>query len=187
MQLDREQLRRSLTPLLDMFWQTKRRSIHTGMPGIVDSFNPVTRRGNVQGAPRLVSSDGSSVNRSLYLNVPFLFPSIGGFTLLSRVRKGDNVWLMFSERGLRQWKKEYGQLYIPDPGHFFSSSDAVALPGFGPQELTPATTTGMALQSDDGTKSVRIEDDRVEIYCGASFIRLTNDSITASSARIDLN
>lgn len=185
--IDREQLRSSLTPLLEMLWQSKRLDIHTGMPGIVQSYSPNTRRGRIQAAPRIVKNDGTTMNRAEYVNVPFLWPSIGGFTLLSRVRNGDNVWLLFSERGLRQWKKAFGQLYTPDPGHFFSEADAVAVPGFGPQELTPATTTGMTLQSDDGTKSVRIEDDRVEMFCGASFIRLTNDRITLSSARIDLN
>ena len=49
------------------------------------------------------------------------------------LERGDPVLLLYSQRGLANWKKTLG-VAAPDTIGFFSEKDAFAIPGFGTDE-----------------------------------------------------
>lgn len=69
--------------------------------------------------------------------------------------------LLFSERGLEQFKKTF-MLSDPDHGFLFDEKDAVAMPGFGALRITPATD-GLTVQTEDGTNFLSIRPGNIEI------------------------
>lgn len=180
-----------LDQLLDFwFWQYAKR-LHTFGPGMVREYDPETKRAAVQVALNmLVSRDGdmnnlSSMARPVIQDVPVCWPSSGGYVQIMPVRSGDMVMVFFSERGIEAFKETF-EVSDPTPDRIMSEIDAVAVPGFGALRITPATTTGAAIQTEDGTKSVRIEEDRVEAYCNGSFVRVEDGMATIDASVIVL-
>ena len=146
---------------------------------MVETFDAAKRRARVQPALQLVLDDGTTLDRPPLVNVPVLFPSGGGFVFTFPLGEGDPVLLLFSERGLTTFKETY-ETTIPTAGRFFSQSDAMALPGFGPLHLMPATDTGSAWQTDDGTRSIRLEPNRVEAHVGDTSLVIEEGRVTAN-------
>ena len=159
-------------------WSKER--LHTLMPGIIETYDAETRRARILPALRLLMTDGEVMPRALAINVPILFPAGGGYTMSFNLVAGDGVILMFSERGITEFKKTF-ELSNPDKTRLFDESDAVAMAGFGPLSITPASSTGATLQTNDGTKSVIVESDKVELRCGSSYFRVTESEIVMSA------
>ena len=105
------------------------------VPGIVESFDPRTRRAVVRGALNVVTTNGTELQRASLVNVPVVWPSGGGYTLSFQLAVGDPVLLVYSMRGLDQWKQTHAEA-TPDEGVFFDESDAIAIPGFGQAAAT---------------------------------------------------
>ncbi|MCY3554990.1 MAG: Gp138 family membrane-puncturing spike protein [Gemmatimonadetes bacterium] len=162
-----------------------RKGLHTCLPGIVETYDAATRRAKVRFALRQVRTDGKEVEKAPLVNVPVVFPSGGGFTFTFPLAEGDPVWLMFSERGLSAFKKTF-ELATPAMGRFHDQSDAVAIPGFGALQITPADTDASAWQTEDGSKSVRLRDDGVEIHAGNTEVLVREDgNVTINVASAD--
>ena len=132
MTLNREETYTSLTSALRyILGQWARNSLHTCKPGIVEGYNTETKRARVKSALRIVLAgedpgvDGEALEGAVSVDVPVLFPSGGGHTLVFPLAAGDPVMLLFSERGLTEFKKTYA-LATPDKARFFSEADAVA-------------------------------------------------------------
>ena len=85
------------------------KGIYTCLPGLVVSYDAATRRANVQ----------------------VLFPCGGQSAFTFPVEAGDAVLLVYSQRGLRDFKKTHA-MSQPGVESFFSYRDAFAIPGFGP-------------------------------------------------------
>ena len=107
------------------------KDVYTCMPGVVQQYDPHTRRAVVRGALRIVTTDGREIERVAIRNVPVVFPSGGGFALTFPLRPGDPVLLVYSQRGLSEFKRTL-DVSAPDVDGFFSEKDAIAIPGFGP-------------------------------------------------------
>lgn len=135
--------------------------LNTGLPGIIRSYDPITKRARVAPAVLRLMTDGRTFELPEVVNVPVMHPSGGGYTLLFPLQPGDAVWLAFSQRGLSRFKQGY-TVSAPDEG-MFSIKDAVAMAGFGSLSVTPASTTGVSLQSDDGSHSIVIDDTGINI------------------------
>ena len=126
---------------------------------------------------------GDAVPRGLAVNVPVLWPSTSEYAVIMPLARGDRGMLVFSERGMTEFKAT-GQLASPDVARFFDASDAVFLPSdFGHPVSTPASSTGACIQTHDGRRSVRVERDRVELYCGESYLRIDEEEIVMSAPR----
>ena len=140
-----------------------RYSVHTALPGIIETYNASTRRAQVLLAIEALMEDGKCHARAPLLDVPVLFPSGSGGTILIELRKGDNVWVMFAERGIQDWKKTL-KLAQPSPRHVFSPSDAVALAGFGPaSSVTPASNSGISIQSNNADLSITVDGNSITL------------------------
>lgn len=75
--------------------------------------------------------DGTFVELPPINDVPVMFQSAGGGILSFPVQVGDTVLLLFSDRGLDEWKASTGSedVYHPRTRRNSSLADAIALPG----------------------------------------------------------
>ncbi len=141
------------------------KSLNACLPGIITSYDSTTRRATVQPALDTLTTDGRRVEPPPIANVPIVWPSGGGYTLVLPLRVGDPVLLVFSQRGLTKFKQSYGRS-IPDEDSLFDLRDAIAIPGFGPPPSNPITsvsTTGITLQANDGASYITVEPDGIRI------------------------
>lgn len=172
----------ALETVLDEWSRSK---FHTSMPGIIESVNMNTRRARVKFALEAVDYDGTCFARAPLLDVPIIYPSGSGGIIIIHLEAGDNVWIMFSERGIQKWKESF-TLSEPIPHRIFSQSDAVVLAGFGPHgSITPRANQGISIQTLNGNISIRVDSTGitldvprdVDIKLGAGAIkRLLTDS-----------
>ena len=168
--------------------------VHTARPGIIEHFNPSTRRAIVRPAIDLLMTDGELKRKVPAVNVPVIFPSGGGITQTNILLPGDAVLVIFSERGLTEFKKTFTYAR-PDSNRLFSETDAICVPGFGPLNVKPATTSGSAWQTYEGDTSIVVKDKEIkitpdddvsQILIKPKDILLMAEQITLNAARIDL-
>ena len=175
---------RSITTMLDkVLFEWSKNSLHTAMPGVVDSYDATTRRARVRPALRLVMTgarpgeDGEMMERALAVNVPVMWSSSGGFAGMMPLNPGDRGMLLFSERGMTEFKTT-GTIATPDKSRFFSESDGVFYPcDFGIEAATPASATAAVIQTLDGTRSMLVDTDRVELRAGDTRVTATESDI----------
>ena len=178
---------RSLTTVLDKVLQEWSKShLHISMPGLIESYDAATRRARVRPALRLVMAgalpgeDGKTMERALAVNVPVMWPAGGGRTALMPLNSGDRGMLLFSERGMTEFKTT-GAISTPDKSRFFSESDGVFMPcDFGIEPATPASATAAVLQTLDGSQSLVVDEDRVELRSGDTRVIATESGIQLS-------
>ena len=164
--IDRETDFRSLTTVLRLVLDEFRRTLLTSVPGIVEEFDPETRRARVQPALQMRLSSGKLLSQAPLLDVPVIFPSGGGYTMLFQLVPGDPVQVFFTHRGLSEFKQSLAES-PPSPGRIISATDAVLIPGWGGRAgelaLSPAVEEGVSLQREDGTASIRLTADRITL------------------------
>lgn len=198
--VNREHPRDRLGDLLEfVLAQWSKTNLHTAIPGLIETYEPETRRARVRIALRLVltgdapGQDGETMERSPAVNVPVVFPAGGGLSMFFPLEPGDAVLVVFSERGLTDFKTSF-DLATPDVGRFFNESDAIALAGFGPLTLTPASQTGATLQTEDGRTFVEIEATRARLKHGDQQVDLddagmradiTGNAVVVASGNVD--
>ncbi len=151
--------------------------VNTAMPGIVDRYDAATKRARVQPALRTIiaPSEGSpdadppvpprprrEEDKPTIIDVPVVHPSAGGLIVHLPLRKGDPVVLLFSQRGIAAFKQTFA-VSNPTRGNFFDMGDAMALPGFGALNITPASTEGLSVQTEDGDTSIVLTPGNVTI------------------------
>ena len=150
--------------------------LYTAMPGEIVAYDAATRRADVRGALAVMVKNGrleEPVDRPVISNVPVLFPAsgfmdrMGGFLMSFPLKAGDSVLLLFSMRGLAQWKLTNGRLAvadkapIPDVDSFLAERDAIAIPGFGPEmgHLPPEGWPSVEVTvEDDNLLRLRVKD-----------------------------
>ena len=159
-------------------------NVHTALPGIVTYYDAETRRADVNIAVRMVMTDGTEMARPPLFNVPVLFPSGGGYTMTFPVSKGDGVLLVFNERSIATWKQTFEEA-TPTLLNVLSYADAVAVAGFGPLSVTPASS-GASMQSVDGSNYVTLNSQGVEIKHSGN-VNIDADSITLHSSTLTHN
>ena len=164
--IDRETDFRSLTTMLRSVLDEFRKTLLTSVPGIVEQFDPETRRARVQLAIQMRLSSGELLSQTPLLDVPVIFPSGGGYTMLFQLLPGDPVQVFFTHRGLTEFKQSLAES-PPSPGRIMSATDAVLIPGWGggagKLTMSPAVSEGVSLQREDGSASIRLTGDRITL------------------------
>ena len=163
--------------------------VHTGMPGIVRAYDPRTKRARVQPAIRTrlratEKDEARLVDKQPILNVPLRQPATGDHMVHHQVDEGDVVWLFFSERGLAQFKAQWGEISDPTVGCYFAMGDAVAVP-WGVEDIMPVRTTGWLVQSRSGESYISLDGDTVRLVTGGSSIVMTPDTITVRAPTVN--
>lgn len=106
-------------------------NMHTAIPAVVVRIKDLgTKCVDVQPSLSIRDEDGTiEVERSIIYNVPVVMPCTkdGGITFPMSV--GDTVLLVFSMRGLSNWKRESATKVSPESMNVMSPSDAIAIAG----------------------------------------------------------
>ena len=171
--------------------QWAKSALHTTRPGLIESYDPVTRRARVRAGLRTVltgeapGEDGEGMEPAVSVNVPVLWPFGGGVIMHFKLAEGDPVHLVFSERGLSEFKTTY-ELSTPDKTRFFSEADAVAIVGYGPLEIESALEEGAVIQTYDGKTFIEVSGDKVRVKHGDQNVLLTDDGVTIEADRVDI-
>jgi hypothetical protein len=184
--LDTEKEYDNLTDALKFVFNQLIKTIFVSIPGIIESYDSTTKRCRVRPAINILLTDGTTTAQSAIVNVPVLWPSGGGFTLLSPLPSGTPVELKFSQRGITKFKETFSQ---EDPGNgIFDKEDAHVIPSYGGLSVTPVSETGMCLQKEDGSFYVCIEDDRVMINGDSdTAIAFTDMKVAFDTLKAELN
>lgn len=148
--------RRSLMTGVSLGLDWLRKNINTSMPGVVKAFDPARSMAVVQPAIKVRLQDDTERELPDILDVPVVYPAGGGYAITFPVRVGDPVLMLFSQRGLTEWKRTL-DVASADRGVFHSMGDAVAIPGFGADVDADAMTIRVP---DDG--ELRINGDALD-------------------------
>ena len=128
--------------------------VNTAMPGKIVEYDADTRRASVRGSLRLLTRDRRVLRRPVINNVPVLFPEAGGYSIRFPLSEGDNVLLIFNQRGLDHWKVAHLES-SPGLGPILAERDAVALAGFGAAgNSPPAVEDALVLSGPNGYLAV---------------------------------
>jgi hypothetical protein len=145
----------NLTDAIQFAFNQLIKGLYVSIPGIIQSYDPEKKRATVTPAIRILKTDNSTEDQQPIANVPVIWPSGGGFTLLFPLVSGDPVNIFFSQRGITKFKETYG---IEDPGiGLLDKEDAYIIAGFGGLEVTPAVSDAMNLQDENGLNFLSID------------------------------
>ena len=151
----------NMTDTLKFFFEQCVKNLYVSIPGIIDSYNPATKRAIVHPAINIQKTDGEIIQHESIVNVPVVWPSGGGFTIIAPIIAGDAVLICFSQRGITKFKEIFSE---SDPGiGLFDKEDAYVLAGFGALSITPATESGISMQADAGADYIFVEDNKIEV------------------------
>jgi len=157
-----------LSQLLPFFFRQAMKDVATAIPGLIQSYDPATRRARVLPAINRILTDGRSLQRPVIVDVPVIFPSGGQFILHFPLQPNDAVMLIFSERGIQNFKESFTR-QDATPGAMFEERDAVAFPGFGSASgVEIADTDNLCLQADDGEERIVIKENTIQIFVDAT-------------------
>lgn len=129
--------------------------VHTGMPGIVEKYDASKQTCDVKPAiKRVIKNPGQErlvEEIPIVQNVRVQWPSAGGFWVTMPIKKGDYVWLVFSEASDNKFR-ETGDEAEPDDLRRHNLGDASCYPIPGPDDntTTDASDTDMVLGKDGG-------------------------------------
>jgi hypothetical protein len=185
--LNKEQIYENFSEAIDFILEQFKKSLNTSLPAIVQSYDPTTKRAKVLPAIRRLFTDGSSQSLPILIDVPVIFPSAGGFTITMPVKPNDSVLLVFTQRGLTNFKNNFTESMPTDS--LLNIQDAVAIVGFGALNITPASNSGCTMQDNTGVNAVIVEDGKVEIKKGANTVVVDDSQLQASiqGATLTLN
>lgn len=166
-----------MTDALQFVFNQLLKDIWISIPGIIESYNQSTKRCIVTPAIKIRKTDGTTETQSSIVNVPVVWPSGGGFAILSPLPKGTPVKIWFSQRGITAFKETFTE---SDPGgRLFDKEDACVVAGYGSLEVTPATPDGISMQTEDGTNYIFVEDGNIEINA--------TTKVTVNAPLVDVN
>ena len=141
--------------------------INSAMPGEIVEYDDTTRLATVRGSLRMLLKNGEQVQRPVVRNAPVWFPEAGGYSIRYPLTAGDSVLLIFSQRGLDEWRSSHAES-APGIGPILSYRDAIVLAGFGPPppaprhpNLAPAAVEDALVLNGPGGY-LAIKDDAVE-------------------------
>ena len=174
-----ENPRPNLTEAIRFAIEQSMKDLYTSIPGVIVNYDSATRRARIQPAVQRELTSGEMVNLPEIANVPVVHPTAGGYSVLFPVQPGDPCLLVFSQRGITGFKTNF-EVAQPDE-NMHDLQDAVAILGFGPISLAPASSSGVSMQSDDGTNYVAVESGQINVVTPGNVDVQAGGSITATA------
>jgi len=161
--------------------EARMKELHTSMPGIIESVDFSNQTLTVQPAIRriFVTRDGDKeilvpTDLPILINVPFIYPRGGGYSITLPVAKGDECLLNFSERSIDNWHNT-GKVSKPLGKRFHSLSDATAIVGLSsiPNKIENYSNSELQLRKDDGSAVISIKpDSSIKMQNSNGFVEL---------------
>ena len=127
----------TLESILTNFLTSYMQDCFFAMPAVVVSVRNLEQLSlDVQPLPNRNFKDGDSAEYPVLYHVPAIMPYTGSSALLMPVQAGDTVMLVFSQRGIDEFKSGSDIAY--DTGNrYMSIQDAVAIIGISPFSKSP--------------------------------------------------
>lgn len=144
--------------------------VRGAVPARVVAYDAAARRARVQPGTHMLLDDGTSMPRAPLSDVPVVMPAVAGWAIVLPVAVGDTGLLVYCDRDISGFKQT-GQPGPLPTDRIQAEQDCVFLPGFGISAVTPASTSGVSIQSDDGSTAVIVE---------AGHIQLDADRVTVN-------
>jgi len=138
------------------------KNIYTCLPANIKTYDASTKRAVVEISLNLVTTNDEELPYPAIAEVPVIFPASSQYIIQFPLVEGDNVLVLFSQRGLSQFKETYTQSK-PDDSGFFSLKDAVAIPGFGSLSNTPAQSDALTVQTVDGSTFMALKPGQITL------------------------
>lgn len=149
------------------------RDVHVALAGRVESYDSDKQRADIQPLIQelLPLRDGGEKLETIpeIPNVPIIFPRAGGFFITFPIQKGDFVQLIVNERSLDRWlASQDGRITNPDDFRTHNLSDAVAIPGLYPFDLsiTEGGISDNMVMGQEGGSTIHIKPNG-EIHAGS--------------------
>lgn len=140
--------------------------VYTMLPAIVQSYNPDEQTATVQYAiSQNLRGDSSATNSPIVNHVPVSFPYGNNFRMGWTLKKGDNVMLLFSMRGMEEYLSSDGSKpVVPFSKRRHSNIDAVAIAGIFPKPTREERFKEHPHLSDSDTHIVFNRSDEEGLY-----------------------
>lgn len=185
--LNKEILYDTFSDSVDFILEQFKKGMNTSLPAIVQSYDSSTKRTTVLPAIKRLFTDGTSQSLPILVDVPIIFPSAGGFTITMPISKGDTVLLMFTQRGITNFKQQFTESMPTNS--LMAIHDAVAIVGFGALSITPASSSGCTMQNNAGSNAIIVESGKVEIKKGSNTVVIDDSQLQATiqGATLTLN
>lgn len=155
-----------------------KKDINVALPATIQSYDSQTKRATVIPAVQKKLTDDTLISYTPISDIPVVMPCGGGYTLSFPVKTGDTVLLVFCQRGIDGFKKNFSESAPSDS--LMDIHDAVAITGFGGLSVEPASSAGASLQNESGANALIVEDSQVEIKKGDNDIVIKDDEIVFS-------
>ncbi len=190
--LDPEKDYSNMTDAFKFILNQFKKSLYSIIPGVIETYDQSTKRCRVKPAINIRKTDDTTEEQTAIINVPVVWPSGGGFTILSPLPAGTPVLIFFSQRGITKFKETFS---TEDPGKgVFAKEDAIVIPSFGGLSVSPATADGICMQTEDGENYIFVEDGDIEITATSKvtvnapdIIANADDTIEANATAIEAN
>ena len=166
----------SLEFILNQF----RKSIYTSIPATIESYDATSKRAKVLPAINRLFTDNTNAPLPPLTNVPVIFPSGGGFTMHFPIVSGDVVMLIFSMRGIQNFKQDY-QRSNPTNENILDYDSPVAIAGFGKISFTPADSSSSSLQTDNGENAIILGNSQAQLKIGVATLILNESGLTSNA------
>jgi hypothetical protein len=153
--LDSDKNYSNMTDVLQFVFEQLMKNLYISIPGIINSYDPATKRAMVTPAIRIQKTDDTTMDQQPIADVPVIWPSGGGFSIMFPLVSGDPVNIFFSQRGINKFKQIY-TMADPDIG-IFHKEDAYIIAGFGALSITPAVSDAACFQNETGINYISID------------------------------
>lgn len=130
--------------------------IHTCLPGRIESYDYTKRLSSVKPLIKKKYKDGTLLSLPIIENVPVVWLAGGGASFTFPLERGDGVLLVFSERSMDNWLSIGGDA---EPGSetMFDLSDAIAIPGLYPFNVSSSATSNSKVELIYDNASITID------------------------------
>ena len=98
----------TLTALVRDGFRAQMESINTSIPGVIETYSSTTKRARVRPVIQFTTRGRTPRNSVPIVDVPVLMPFMGGWGTMLPVKPGDHVQLLFSQRGIANFKRQMG-------------------------------------------------------------------------------
>ena len=144
--------------------------LYTCMPGVVTKFNSSLRTASVRGVIDILMDSGKRQKRVDVVNVPVVLQGGGGHSIRFPIKAGDFVLVVYSMRGLDEWKRTHKDRVAPTPEVRFRERDAIAIPILPGADVSPPAVAGDAvvIQKDDASRYIALTDKGIELKGGVA-------------------
>lgn len=148
---------RSLLEAIQFAIAQAMKGLSISLPGIVQEYDADTRRAKVQPAIDIMLTNAETMAQPVLEDVPVIMPAGGGFVVHFPLAAGDAVMLLFSQRGIDEFKASYARAK-PERAVIFNIKDAVAYPAFGSlsPSLPSSASNSLVLSREDGSEFISL-------------------------------